>query len=123
MDTYVQSFGPRKYLFESFKGGPIDLDYMVCEVIIPTLKDKSVEWHGWHAFRGGLATNLHQLEVADIVIQAILRHSDVAVTREAYIKRDGVDPRSLSAMQALQTLICNQYATKANEARAEVVVQ
>jgi hypothetical protein len=35
MDSYIQAFGPRKYLFESFKGGPIDLDYMVCEVIIP----------------------------------------------------------------------------------------
>lgn len=32
-------------------------------------------WHGWHAFRRGLATNLYGLGVADKTIQAILRHS------------------------------------------------
>lgn len=60
-------------------------------------------------------TNLHQLGVADIVIQAILRHSDVAVTRESYIMRDGVDPQSLAAMRALETQLCNQNATQEAE--------
>jgi integrase len=44
------------------------------------------EWHGWHGFRRGLATNLHDLGVPDITIQAILRHSSVNVTRACYIK-------------------------------------
>jgi integrase len=43
-------------------------------------------WRGWHAFRRGLATNLHDLGVPDITIQAILRHSSVNVTRACYIK-------------------------------------
>jgi len=39
-------------------------------------RDKSLPlWHGWHAFRRGLATNLHALGVDDKTIQAILRHS------------------------------------------------
>lgn len=44
------------------------------------------EWHGWHAFRRGLATNLNDLGVLDLTIQRILRHSDVTTTRKAYIK-------------------------------------
>jgi integrase len=77
------------------------------------LKYSGVTWHGWHACRRGLATNLHALGVPDIVIQAILRHSNVSVTRESYIKRDGVDPQSQAAMKALEALVCNQNATGA----------
>lgn len=62
-------------------------------------------------------------EQPDIVIQAILRQSNVDVTREAYVKRDAVDSRSLAAMAALQNLICNQYATAATGRPNEVVVQ
>jgi integrase len=43
-------------------------------------------WAGWHAFRRGLATNLHDLGVDDMTIQQILRHSNVAVTQASYIK-------------------------------------
>ena len=68
-------------------------------------------WHGWHAARRGLATILHQLKVQDITIQAILRHSDVAVTRRSYIKTSGVDPESMAAMRALETSISVQNAT------------
>ena len=96
---------------------------MVREIIIPALQGQKVSWHGWHAFRRGLATNLHQLGVADIVIQAILRHSDVAVTRESYIQRDGIDPRSLAAMEALQKLICDRYATSTGGMASSGILQ
>jgi integrase len=49
-------------------------------------KDDTPVWRGWHAFRRGLGTNLHQLGVDDKTIQAILRHSNVAVTQAYYIK-------------------------------------
>ncbi len=42
-------------------------------------------WHGWHAFRRGLATNLFELGVPAEVAQTILRHSNVSTTREHYI--------------------------------------
>ena len=48
------------------------------------------------------------------MIQAILRHSDVSVTRQAYIKNGAVDPRSLAAKQALKTAVRYQCATAAN---------
>ncbi len=43
-------------------------------------------WHGWHAARRGLGTNLYRLGVPDKVIQAILRQSNVNVTLGYYIK-------------------------------------
>ena len=80
-------------------------------------------WHGWHAFRRGLATNLHDLGVDDKTIQAILRHSNVAVTQACYIKT--LPQQSIAAMQKLEmlvdlsSLICNPSATK--PAKAESV--
>jgi len=44
------------------------------------------EWHGWHACRRGLGSNLNRLGVDDSVIQRILRHSNVNVTQSFYIK-------------------------------------
>jgi integrase len=115
LDTYLDNTRPTKYIFEGIRGGPIDLENIIGSVITPALSGQSVRWHGWHAFRRGLATNLHQLGVADIVIQGILRHSDVAVTRESYIMRNGVDIQSQAAMQALETQLCNHNATVAAE--------
>jgi integrase len=43
-------------------------------------------WHGWHALRRGLGSNLNELGVPDLTIQRILRHSNVATTRKSYIK-------------------------------------
>jgi len=56
-------------------------------------------WQGWHAFRRGLATNLHQLGVADKTIQAILRHSNVGLTMNVYVK--SVSESQINAMDAL----------------------
>jgi len=39
------------------------------------LDERLPRWQGWHAFRRGLATNMHDLGVDDETIQAILRHS------------------------------------------------
>jgi integrase len=111
LDAYLAAAQPKNYIFETIQGGPADLEGMVRKVVKPTVIAAGLPWHGLHAFRRGLATNLHELGVADIVIQAILRHSDVSVTRMAYIKNNSVDPRSLAAMEALEIAVCNQCAT------------
>lgn len=80
-------------------------------MIVPTLKANKLQWHGWHAFRRGLATNLHELGIADLVIQGILRHRTVVVTRQAYIKHNAVDARSLAAMKVLECQLCDNCAT------------
>lgn len=80
---------------------PINLDALARDIIIPTLRAHRLEWHGWHAFRRGLATNLHALGVQDKVIQRILRHSNVSVTQACYIKTADAD--MMAAMHALET--------------------
>ena len=67
-------------------GGALDLDNLADRLIKPILKANGLNWKGWHAYRRGLATNLHDLGVPDKVIQAILRHEDVSTTQRSYIK-------------------------------------
>jgi integrase len=56
------------------------------------------EWHGWHAARRGLGSNLYRLGVPDIVIQRILRHSNVSTTATYYIKTAADDIRKAMKM-------------------------
>lgn len=87
-------------IFPNSVGKPASLSRIAHDVIRPTLEKLNLAWHGWHAFRRGLATNLHRLGVADKVIQAILRHSNVAVTQACYIKTAGAD--AIEAMRSLE---------------------
>lgn len=64
---------------------------------------EQLAWRGWHAFRRGLATNLHDLGVPDLTIQLILRHSDVSVTQRSYIKR--LPKQSVAAMKQLEAIV------------------
>lgn len=59
------------------------------------------EWHGWHACRRGLGSNLYRLGVPDMVIQRILRHANVSTTTAYYIKTAADDVRG--AMAKLET--------------------
>ena len=52
------------------------------------------EWHGWHAARRGLGTNLYRLGVPEKTIQAILRHANVSTTNTFYIKSAADDMRA-----------------------------
>jgi integrase len=74
------------WMFPNTIGGALDLDNLADRVIKPIFKANSLKWKGWHAYRRGLATNLHELGVPDIVIQAILRHEDIRTTQRSYIK-------------------------------------
>ena len=51
-------------------------------------------WHGWHAARRGLATNLYRMSVPSKVAQRILRHSKVETTEAFYIKTDDADAKT-----------------------------
>src|SRR5262249_52851921 len=89
----------------------LNLDNVARRAITPALKKAGVAWHGWHAFRRGLATNLHALGVDDKTIQAILRHSNVGLTMNVYVK--SVAESQVSAMDALSAKLetCNNLAT------------
>ena len=55
------------------------------------------EWHGWHAARRGLGSNLYRLGVPEMVIQRILRHANVSTTATYYIKTAADDVRNAMA--------------------------
>ena len=95
-------------IFQSGNGSPMNLDNLARGVIIPALErcefceqpksehqtdehqfvrdNRFPRWQQWHAFRRETATNLHQLGVADKDIQAILRHSNIGITMNIYVK-------------------------------------
>ncbi|MGA8308571.1 MAG: site-specific integrase, partial [Terriglobales bacterium] len=104
-------------VFPNAAGRHADLNNMLFRLILPVLnrcevckepelvhgadvdhkykRDASLpEWHGWHAFRRGLATNLYRLGVPDKTIQAILRHADVNTTMKCYVKTTRPDVKA-----------------------------
>jgi len=95
-------------MFPSPLGKSINLDALTADIIVPLVTRAGVQWHGWHAFRRGLATNLHRLGIDDMTIQRILRHTNVAVTRRCYIKT--ADSDAAAAMKQFGRSL--EYAPK-----------
>lgn len=85
------------------RGFALHLDNLCRRDIQPVLQDR---WHGWHAFRRGLATNLFGLGVPAEVAQTILRHANVATTRTHYIVLESQQAGS-AAMQKLEQAVLN----------------
>ena len=131
---------PETPIFQNGRGGPLSLDNLVAREIRPALdlckacgkrkdehkpeahlfeRDSSIPaWHGWHAFRRGLATNLHELAIPDKDIQGILRHSDIRLTQNTYIlNRPKNQAEAMDALSAkLESHgVCNDYATPLGE--------
>jgi integrase len=132
LDAYREQCGKPESgpMFASEAKTPLNLNNLLNRVILPALNRREVcrkertehvqadhefkrdvlrpEWHGWHAFRRGLATNLHLLGVNDKTIQAILRHSNIATTMNIYVKT--VSEVSTAAMKLLETALCANRA-------------
>jgi integrase len=112
-------------MFANAAGQPLCLNNLCNRVILPALnrcavckkaEDKHTEedheynrdgslpeWHGYHACRRGLATNLHDLGIDDKTIQRIMRHSNVSVTQKCYIKT--LPKQVTDAMEKLETQV------------------
>ena len=104
LDQHWERCGrPHKgFIFSNELGNPMNLEALAVDVIRPALQKANLAWHGWHAFRRGLATNLHRLGVSDKVIQQILRHANVTTTMNIYVKTVSVD--AANAMKTLETM-------------------
>lgn len=111
---------PTGPIFATGTGKPLSLGNVVKRVVLPALnrcevckksesdhrkanheyiRDDSIpKWHGWHAARRGLGSNLHRLGVPDMVIQRILRHANVSTTSTYYIKTAADDVRNATAV-------------------------
>jgi integrase len=123
-------------IFANSLANPLSLGSLVNRVIVPALnrceacgkgsnhqgaghpykRDNSMpEWHGWHAARRGLGSNLYRLGVPEMVIQRILRHANVSTTATYYIKTAAADVRN--AMSKLENHI--ETSDQIQQARAE----
>lgn len=89
---------------------PIDLINIHRRQIAPRMRSIGLVWHGWHAFRRGIASNLFELGCDDLTVQRVLRHSEVQVTRESYIKVR--DPKLDQAMDRLSEAFGQQTGSK-----------
>jgi integrase len=112
-------------IFANSLGNPLSLGSVVNRVILPALnrceacgkaqsdhqgaghpyeRDNRIpQWHGWHAARQGLGSNLYRLAVPEMVIQRILRHANVSTTATYYIKTAAADVHK--AMTTLENRI------------------
>jgi integrase len=76
-------------------------EHVSAQVSHEFLRDDNLPtWHGFHAFRRGLATSLYDLGVDDFMVQQILRQADVETTRRHYIK--ALPAQSVAAMAKLE---------------------
>jgi integrase len=101
LEIHRQKNPGTKYVFAGPRGTPYDLSTGGAKRIRKALENAGsfAKWHGWHAYRRGVATTLHAKGIQDKVIQAILRHSNVSVTQASYIKT--LPKSSVEAMQSL----------------------
>jgi integrase len=125
----------RGSMFANGKGNPANLNNTLNREILPALNrcaicrksksdhiaaatshefkrdDNLPAWHGWHAFRRGLASTLYGLGVDDVMVQQILRHKDVQVTRDHYIKTS--NEQGIAAMAKLEYAFSELCADRA----------
>jgi len=74
------------WLFPNAKGKPVDLRSVIGRTIVPTLAAKKIEWKTLYAGRRGAATILTQLTGDALAAKELLRHKNIAVTTDKYVK-------------------------------------
>jgi len=89
-------------------GKPLDLHNLANRVVIPTLRDAGIVWHGFYSLRRGVGMALAALSKDSRAAKGLLRHSSVSTTQRHYIK--DVPENRLEAMKLLENL-CNPRAT------------
>ena len=75
------------WVFPNSKGKPVDLRTIVGGKIVPILKKNKIEWKTLYAGRRGAATILTQLTGNALAAKELLRHKNIAVTTDKYVKR------------------------------------
>jgi integrase len=81
---------------------PLDLHNLGNRVVIPTLQEAGIAWHGWYALRRGVATAVTALSTDSLAAKGLLRHSSVSTTERHYIK--DAPESTLRAMKRLEAL-------------------
>lgn len=94
-------------------GKVLNLDNLSKRVLVPLLKAKKIEWHGWYSLRRGVATTLASLSRDPLASKGLLRHSSLATTQKHYIK--DVPENTLAAMNRLEQLFKRLFNDKVIE--------
>lgn len=103
-----------EWIFSGEKmGRPLHLDNLCRRVIKPIVGKR---WHGYHAFRRGIATVLFGLGVPAETARIILRQADVSVTQKHYIllKSQG---EGRAAMRRLGKIVRQKFDNQARRNR------
>ena len=89
-------------IFAASNGKP---NNVLTRAVLPALRKAGLEslWHGWHAARRGLGSNLYALRIPEKTIEAILRHAKVSTTNTYYIKTASADAQA--AMATIESAI------------------
>ena len=96
---------PTDFMFAGKKKGfALNLDNLSRRTLAPILNGN---WHGWHAFRRGLATRLYAKGEDAKTVQTILRHADVSTTLAHYVIVDSRDVKS--AMRSYDTDVLGAF--------------
>lgn len=76
------------YIFHGESKEPLRFENLSRRDIVPVLGKNKIEWHGWHAFRRGLATALQAEGCPDWIADAITRHTPKGkdTRRKFYVK-------------------------------------
>jgi integrase len=90
------------------KGFALNLDNLCRRDMKPILGNR---WHGWHAFRRGLATVLFGLGVPAETAKIILRHANVSTTRAHYIILESANAGA-AAMRKLEKAFAKKAANR-----------
>jgi len=81
-------------ILRGLSGKPLSLDMLAREVIIPAVRnpenykpnEKLLTWHGYYAFRRGIATLTSSVSRDPMAAKGLLRHTSVNTTLTHYIK-------------------------------------
>jgi integrase len=121
-------------------GRPLDLNTLAKREIIPTLRrcliclqpndarhkdyghdfklDKSLpEWHGWYAFRRGIATEITAATKDVLAAKGLLRHTSVSTTMAHYIK--DVPEATRRGMEQIEALCSKREVDKSEETKPQ----
>jgi len=114
--AHKKKSGSSEWIFAGVKKGrPLHLDNLCRREMKPILGER---WHGWHAFRRGITTVLFGLDVPVETAQLILRHEDVATTREHYLMLKSRKDSS-TAMKKLGRVVRRMLDKQAKQHRSK----
>lgn len=72
------------YVFASDSGGPMWVDVLRSDVLMPAAEKAGIGKIGWHTLRHTYATVLEQMGARMKVAQELLRHADIQTTMNVY---------------------------------------